>query len=87
MRPCLLALLLLCAIGTVCRAQDVMVRSRLDPQTGAVVGQHVRVMIDVLFKGDMPHPPRVTIGETPGAQILRLETQATTMNDTIDGQS
>lgn len=87
MRPCLLALLLLCWTGTVCRAQEVMVRSHLDPQTGAIVGQHVRVMIDVLFKGDMPHPPRVTIGETPGAQILRLETQATTMNDTIDGQS
>ena len=87
MRPCLLALLLLCWIGAVCQAQDVMVRSHLDPQTGAVVGQHVRIMIDVLFKGDMPRPPRVAIGETPGAQILRLETQATTMNDTIDGQS
>lgn len=85
MRLCRLALLL-CCIGTVCQAQDVVVRSHLDPQTGAVVGQHVRIMIDVLFKGDMPRPPRVAIGETPGAQILRLETQATTMNDTIDGQ-
>ena len=85
MRLCRLALLL-CCIGTVCQAQDVVVRSHLEPQTGAVVGQHVRIMIDVLFKGDMPRPPRVAIGETPGAQILRLETQATTMNDTIDGQ-
>jgi hypothetical protein len=87
MRSCLLALLLLCWIGTVCQAQGVIVRSHLDPQTGAVVGQHMRIMIDVLFKGDMPRPPRVTIGETPGAQILRLETQATTMTDTIGGQS
>jgi hypothetical protein len=84
-RPGLLALLL-CCIATVCAAQDVMVRSHLDPRTGAVVGQHVRIMIDVLFKGDMPRPPRVTIGEASGAQILRLETQATTMTDTIGGQ-
>lgn len=85
MRSFLLAALL-CCIGLTCRAQDTVVRSRIDPQTGAVVGQHVRIMIDVLFKGDMPRPPRVTIGEAQGAQILRTETQATTMSDRIDGQ-
>lgn len=86
MKSVLLALLL-CCVGSVCQAQDTMVRSHVEPQAGAVVGQHVRIMIDVLFKNQMPRPPRVTIAETPGAQILRLETQATTINDTIDGQS
>ena len=86
MRSFLLALLL-CWIGAVCQAQEVAVRSRLDPQTGAAVGQHIRIMVDVLFKDEMPRPPRVALGETQGAQTLRLESQATTMNDTIDGQS
>lgn len=86
MKSVLLALLL-CSVGTVCQAQDAIVRSHVEPQAGAVVGQHMRIMIDVLFKNQMPRPPRVTIAETPGAQILRLETQATTINDTIDGQS
>jgi hypothetical protein len=86
MKSVLLALLL-CCVGFVCQAQDAMVRSHVEPQAGAVVGQHVRIMIDVLFKNQMPRPPQVTIVETPGAQILRLETQATTINDTIGGQS
>jgi len=82
----LLLATLLCCIGLICRAEDVVVRSRIDPQTGAVVGQHVRIMVDVLFKGDMPRPPRVAIGEAEGAQILQTEAQATTMSDRIDGQ-
>lgn len=86
MRSLLLALLL-CGLGSLCRAQDVVVRSHLEPQAGAVVGQHVRIMVDVLFKDEMPRPPRVTIDEVPGAQILRLETQGTTMTEVIDGRS
>ena len=81
-----LAALLLCSVGAVCQAQDVVVRSHVEPRAGAVVGQHVRIMIDVLFRAAMPRPPRVTIGEAPGAQVLRTETQATTMSDRIDGQ-
>ena len=38
-----------------------------------------------MFPGDMPRPPRVSLPEMPGAQILRYETQATTMCR-IDGQ-
>ena len=51
-----------------------------------VIGQHVRVLVDVLFPGEMPRPPRVSLPEMPGAQILRFETQATTMSDRIDGK-
>lgn len=85
MRSVLLALLL-CWISVVCRAQDVVVRSQVEPQAGAVIGQHVRILIDVLFKNQMPRPPRVAIDEARGAQILRTETQATTMSDRIDDQ-
>jgi len=63
------------------------VRTTLDPATGAVVGQPVRLLVDVLFRGAMPRPPRVRIGDVPGAQILRFETQAVTTTDRIDGEA
>ncbi|WEK49679.1 MAG: hypothetical protein P0Y66_18535 [Candidatus Kaistia colombiensis] len=62
-----------------------VVRTKLDPNEGAVVGQHIALYVDVLFPGDMPHPPRVAIPDMPGAQVMRFETQATTIRDTIDG--
>lgn len=76
------------------RAQDIpppspasppIVRTTLDPAEGAVVGQHIALYVDVLFPGDMPRPPRVTIPDMPGAQVMRFETQGTTLRDTIDG--
>lgn len=78
----LLALLL----GAVPAAAQTVVRTTVKPESGVVLGQHVRVLVDVLFAGDMPRPPRVSLPEMPGAQILRYETQATTMNDRIDGK-
>jgi hypothetical protein len=63
------------------------VRTTVKPESGVVLGQHVRVLVDVLFEGDMPRPPRVSLPEMPGAQILRYETQATTMNDRVDGKA
>ena len=62
------------------------VRTTVKPESGVVLGQHVRVLVDVMFPGDMPRPPRVSLPEMLGAQILRYETQATTMNDRIDGR-
>ena len=62
------------------------VRTTVKPESGIVLGQHLRVLVDVLFEGDMPRPPRVSLPEMPGAQILRYETQATTMNDRVDGR-
>ena len=62
------------------------VRTTIKPETGIVLGQHVRVLVDVLFPGEMLRPPRVSLPETPGAQILRYETQATDMSERIDGK-
>lgn len=62
-----------------------IVRTSMKPET-AVLGQHVRVFVDVLFPGEMPRPPRVVLPDMPGAQILRYESQATTMSDRIDGK-
>jgi hypothetical protein len=62
-----------------------IVRTTLDPKEGAVVGQHIALYVDVLFPGDMPRPPRVAIPDLAGAQVMRFETQGTTIRDTIDG--
>ncbi|MCX5578586.1 hypothetical protein [Kaistia terrae] len=62
-----------------------IIRTTLDPKEGAVVGQHIALYVDVMFPGDMPRPPRVAIPDMPGAQVMRFETQATTMRETIDG--
>ncbi|BCP52665.1 hypothetical protein K32_12820 [Kaistia sp. 32K] len=62
-----------------------VVRTTLDPKEGAVIGQHVSLYVDVLFPGDMPRPPRVAIPDMPGAQVMRFETQGTTIRDTVDG--
>ena len=60
-------------------------RTNVKPEKGAVVGQRVALHVDVLFAGEMTRPPRVVVPETAGAQILRFESQATTMSDRIDG--
>lgn len=63
-----------------------LVRTTLDPTAGIVIGQPVRLHVDVMFPGEMPHPPLVRLGDAAGAQILRFETQAVTIRDRIDGQ-
>jgi len=84
-----LALLVACAAPALGQTapERVIVRSSLQPESGAVVGQHIRVFVDVLFLGQMPRPPRVVLPDVAGAQVLRLESQATTMSDTVDGQA
>jgi hypothetical protein len=69
------------------QSNGVIVRSSIKPEQGAVLGQRIGIFVDVLFPGEMPRPPRVSIAEVPGAQIVRYETQATTINDTVDGKS
>jgi len=63
-----------------------VIRTKVDPAKGAVIGQPVQLSVEVLFPGEMAHPPRVSFPEAPGAQILRFETQATTMRDRIGDQ-
>jgi hypothetical protein len=86
MRRWLLLLLLLFAAPALAQ-QPVVVRTSVKPETGAVVGQRVSLDVDVMFAGDMPRPPRVVMPEVAGAQILRFETQATTLSDRVDGVS
>jgi len=63
-----------------------LVRTKLDPAEGVVIGQPVRLGVEVLFPGDMPYPPLASMPEARGAQIMRFETQAITIRDRIDGQ-
>ncbi len=66
--------------------QDIVVRSKLDPAKGAVPGQPVKLLVDVLFAGAMPRPPLVDVGAASGAQILRFETQAVTIREGVNGK-
>lgn len=88
MRRLALLLLLLTLSGPAAAQEDgVRVRVTADPTEGAVIGQHIRLFVDVLFPDDMPHPPKVASPEVAGAQLFRFESQATTMNDRVDGRS
>lgn len=62
---------------------SVVVRTQLDPKDGVVIGQPVRLLVEVLFPDSMPRPPRIAVGDAPGAQIVRLETQGVTIRDRI----
>jgi len=86
-RLSILVFLLLASPAVTQDANDVIVREGLDPVSGAVVGQHVTLHIDVLFHNEMPKPPRVGLSDVPGVQILRFETQGTTIRETISGQT
>jgi hypothetical protein len=85
MRALLGLLSLLLALPALAQ-QAVVVRTSVKPEQGAVIGQRIALYVDVLFAGEMPRPPRVAIPELPGGQILRFETQATTINDRLDGE-
>lgn len=80
-----LAVLFLLVSAPAWAQQPVVVRTSVKPEKDAVIGQRVALHVDVLFANGMPRPPRVSVPETAGAQILRFESQATTMSDRIDG--
>lgn len=71
--------------GAQTSANKPLIRTKVNPAQGGVVGQPVRLDIDVLFPGEMVRPPLVSLPEAPGAQIFRFETQALTIRDTIEG--
>ncbi len=85
-----LLLLLLLAVPMIALAQTPaeppIIRTTLDPASGIVIGQPVRLTVAVLFPGEMQHPPVVRVPEATGVQILRFETQAITIRDRIDGR-
>jgi hypothetical protein len=68
-------------------APEVVVRQSVEPASGAVIGQHVTLYIDVLFRSQMPYPPRVRLPDVAGLQAFRFETQATTIQDDVGGES
>lgn len=63
-----------------------LVRTKLIPAEGVVIGQPVRLDVEVLFPGDMSYPPLASVPEAKGAQIMRFETQAVTIRERVDGQ-
>jgi hypothetical protein len=81
----LLLALLLCA--TAAGAQDVLIRTSLQPSGAAMLGQQVRLYVDVLYPGEMAHPPRIAAPEVEGAQVFRFETQATNISDRVGSAS
>lgn len=88
----LLALLLGLCLAAPALAQPsaeppVVVRTTIRPDRGAVVGQRIQVLVDVLFRDGMVRPPRVVVADIAGAQLVRFETQATTMTDSIGGRA
>ena len=62
-----------------------VVRTSLDPAK-PVIGQHVRLIVEVLFPDRMPAPPQVVTPQAPGLQVFRFESQGLTMRDTIEDQ-
>lgn len=79
----LLALIMLLLAAPAVAQQAATVHATVKPETGAVIGQRVAVYVDVIFSGEMLRPPRVVLPEVAGAQILRFETQATTLSDRV----
>jgi hypothetical protein len=90
MKRTLLAALLVCLVRPLA-AEDasspVVVRESLEPADGAVVGQHVALRVDVLFRGAMVHPPRVSVPDVAAIQVMQFQTQATNLDETIDGNN
>lgn len=83
----LLVMLVSAAAWAQTQAPAPLVRTALNPADGIVIGQPVHLSVDVLFPDEMARPPLVKVGEAPGAQIMRFESQATTIRDTIAGQT
>jgi hypothetical protein len=75
----------LCFCLAALAADPVVVRLTLEPDQNVVIGQRVRLLVDVLFPGEMPYPARVAGPKVSGAQVFRFESQATTISDQIGG--
>jgi len=72
--------------GAQAPADAPVIRTTLNPAQGIVIGQPVRIDVQVLFPGEMVRPPLVSLPEARGAQIFRFESQALTTRDSIDGR-
>ena len=66
---------------------EIQVRTSVDPSEGAVVGQRVKLLVDVLAQDGWAKVKRANDFSVPGTQVVRYETQGTRLNETIGGRS
>ncbi|EIM25363.1 BatD family protein [Microvirga lotononidis] len=85
--PALALGLIVAASPALSQPSGVAVRTALDPAGSAVVGQPISLYVDVLFPDVMPRPPRVSVADAPGTQVMRFESQGLTIRETIGQQS
>ena len=85
MRAIATAAIWLCLLCLPAAGQDILMRASVLPQGPVMLGQKVALSIDVLFPGEMPHPPQIGLPRVTGAQVFRFETQATNLSERIDG--
>ncbi|MBB2188419.1 hypothetical protein HLH34_00360 [Gluconacetobacter azotocaptans] len=64
-----------------------LLRATREPAGTVMVGQAVHIFADVLFPDEMAYPPRVASPRMEGPQVLRFESQATTITAQLDGRS
>ncbi|HKE96094.1 MAG TPA: hypothetical protein VKB34_17430, partial [Povalibacter sp.] len=81
---CLLALLL---ISGAAAAQSVQVRTRLDPAAGVVVGQPVKLYVDVLTDSFFIAQPELPALDIPGVIIKLSDERPEHLNEQINGTS
>jgi len=81
-------LLILCCLPGVqiLAAEEIIFRTAVTPEN-PWVGQRVQLHVDVLAKDGWAQLKKITDAEIEGAYLLRLETQGTRLNETIDGDS
>ena len=67
--------------------QPVVVRASVTPKDNIWVGQRVTLQVDVLGRSGWAQIKQVRDFELSGALVLRVETQGTRIQDTLDGES
>jgi hypothetical protein len=82
------ALVFTCSVSSdsVPAAEEIILRTAVTPEE-AWIGQKVVMHVDVLAKDGWAQLKKVTDAEVDGAYLLRLESQGTRLNETIDGDS
>jgi len=83
----LLSMMTLLGARAALAADAVVLRLTLEPSQGILVGQQVRINLDLLGRdgwASLATPPRL---ELAGAWLMRIESQGTRLSETIDGDS
>lgn len=67
--------------------EDLVVRAASDPEKSSLVGQRIRLSVDVLARdvwANLPHPPRI---EVPGAVVVAPPNSSVRLTERIDGST